>query len=301
MLSGLLQAGNVATGLIGGIGGLILGERARQDQNYWNYLQLEDAREKTEEQWRRDDTAWRRGRTDMLAAGINPLYNNAQPVSVSNAVGFSPNYSDMSGYFNSGLDAANTAISNAINTATSAKEIEKKGAEIEKLSADIEKIFSEIGVNDATIDQIRRNIRNMEAEEALIWQQFLTEIERTDNVKKDTLLKIAQEELTWEQKRLTANQVLDLKNKFADREWYNLYKRFDDAVKSVRESDLTAQQRRNAELSMYNIILEQDKFEHQKVMDELEFSLKKIGVDRAIIGDIMGKVAEGLSKGASGR
>lgn len=297
----ILQGINTATGLIGGIGGLILGERARQDQNNWNYMQLEDARQKTEEQWRRDDTAWRRGRTDMLSAGINPLYNNAQPVSVSNAMGFSPSYSDMSGYFNSGVDAANTAISNAINTAVSAKEIEKKGAEIEKLSADVEKIFSEIGVNDATIDQIRRNIRNMEAEEALIWQQFLTEIERTDNVKKDTLLKIAQEELVWEEKRLTANQVLDLKNKFADREWYNLYKRFDDAVKSVRESDLTAQQRRNAELTMYNIILEQDKFEHQKIMDELEYNLKKIGLDRQVIGDIMGKVAEGFSRGVSGK
>lgn len=301
MLQGLMQGLNAATGVIGGLGGLILGERARNDQNYWNKVQIEDARKVTEENWRRDDTAWQRGRTDMLSAGINPLYNNAQPVSVSNGVVGNANFSDMSGYFNAGMDSANTAISNAINTATSAKEIEKKGAEIEKLEADIEKIFSDVGVNDATIDQIRRNIRNMEAEEALIWQQFLTEIERTENVKKDTLLKIAQEELTWENKRLTANQVLDLKNKFADREWYNLYKRFDDAVKSYRESELTAQNRRNAELTMYNILLEQDKFDHQKIMDELEYGLKKAGLDRAIIGDIMGKVAEGFSRGASGK
>lgn len=248
----------------------------------------------------REDNAIRRQVSDMIAAGINPMLAGMQGGATAQQGGMIGLQSgvDWIGALNSANDTIQGSVANANEMMKTPSQIAKTKAEAAKIGEEVKRLIKLTPIEEETMYQ---NLNNMSAEELLIWQQVLTETNRTENVYQDTMLKIAQTELTNEQRRLTGNQIKDLFNKFEDRNWYNLYKRFEDAVADVRASDLTAQQRRNAELQMYEIINRTEKYDHDMVMDELRYSLEKIISDRALVGEIMGKITEGMVRGASGK
>lgn len=248
----------------------------------------------------REDTAIRRQMNDMIAAGINPMLAGMQggaPAQQGGMVGLQSGV-DWIGALNSANDTMQGAVANANEMLKTPSQIAKTKAEALKIGEEVKRLIKLTPIEEETMYQ---NLNNMSAEELLIWQQILTETNRTENVYQDTLLKIAQTELTQTQNRLTGKQITDLINKFADREWYNLYQRFNDAVANVRSSDLTAQQRRNAELEMYEIITRTEKYDHDMVMDELRYALEKVISDRKLVNDILGSISEGLARGASGK
>lgn len=289
---GLGIGGGLATNIVGGL------------LSHWSQNKMLEKQQKFVEKENaimrdREDTAIRRQMNDMIAAGINPMLAGMQGGATAQQGGLIGLQSgvDWIGALNSANDTIQGAMANANEMMKTPSQIAKTKAEAAKIGEEITRLIELTPIEKETMYQ---NLNNMEAEELLTWQQLLTEENRTRNVYEDTLLKIAQTELTNEQKRLTGNQIKDLFNKFEDRNWYNLYKRFNDAVADVRASDLTAQQRRNAELEMYEIINRTEKYDHDMVMDELRYALEKVISDRALVGEIMGKITEGMVKGATG-
>lgn len=290
---GLGIGGGLATNIVGGL------------LSHWSQNKMLEKQQKFVEKENaimreREDNAIRRQMNDMIAAGINPMLAGMQGGAAAQQGGLIGLQSgvDWIGALNSANDTIQGAMANANEMMKTPSQIAKTKAEAAKIGEEITRLIELTPIEKETMYQ---NLNNMEAEELLTWQQLLTEENRTRNVYEDTLLKIAQTELTNEQRRLTGNQIKDLFNKFEDRNWYNLYKRFSDAVADVRASDLTAQQRRNAELEMYEIINRTEKYDHDMVMDELRYALEKVISDRALVGEIMGKITEGMVKGATGK
>lgn len=290
---GLGIGGGLATNIVGGL--LSHWSQNKMLEKQQKFIEKENAIMRE-----REDNAIRRQMNDMIAAGINPMLAGMQGGAAAQQGGLIGLQSgvDWIGALNSANDTIQGAMANANEMMKTPSQIAKTKAEAAKIGEEITRLIELTPIEKETMYQ---NLNNMEAEELLTWQQLLTEENRTRNVYEDTLLKIAQTELTNEQRRLTGNQIKDLFNKFEDRNWYNLYKRFSDAVADVRASDLTAQQRRNAELEMYEIINRTEKYDHDMVMDELRYALEKVISDRALVGEIMGKITEGMVKGATGK
>lgn len=290
---GLGIGGGLATNIVGGL-------LSHWSQNKMLEKQQKFVEKENEIMREREDNAIRRQMSDMIAAGINPMLAGMQGGATAQQGGLIGLQSgvDWIGALNSANDTIQGAMANANEMMKTPSQIAKTKAEAAKIGEEITRLIELTPIEKETMYQ---NLNNMTAEELLTWQQLLTEENRTKNVYEDTLLKVAQTELTNEQRRLTGNQIKDLFNKFEDRNWYNLYKRFNDAVADVRASDLTAQQRRNAELEMYEIINRTEKYDHDMVMDELRYALEKVISDRALVGEIMGKITEGMVKGATGK
>lgn len=290
---GLGIGGGLATNLVGGL--LSHWSQSKMLQKQQDFISKENQIMRE-----REDNAIRRQMSDMIAAGINPMLAGMQggaPAQQGGMVGLQSGV-DWIGALNSANDTIQGSMANANEMLKTPSQVAKTKAEALKIGEEVKKLVKLTPIEEETMYQ---NLNNMSAEELLIWQQVLTETNRTENVYQDTLLKIAQTELTEEEQRLTGKQITDLMNKFADRDWYNLYKRFEDAVADVRASDLTAQQRRNAELEMYEIITKTEKYEHDMVMEELRYALEKVISDRKIVADILGSISEGITRGASGK
>lgn len=290
---GLGIGGGLATNIVGGL--LSHWSQSKMLQKQQDFISRENQIMRE-----REDNAIRRQVNDMIASGINPMLAGMQGGAGAQQGGMVGLQSgvDWIGALNSANDTIQGSLANANEMMKTPSQIAKTKAEAAKLGEEVMKIVKLTPIEEEIMYQ---NLANMSNEELLLWRQVITETNRSENVYQDTLLKIAQTELTEEEQRLTGKQITDLMNKFADRDWYNLYKRFEDAVADVRASDLTAQQRRNAELQMYEIITRTEKYDHDMVMDELRYALEKVISDRKLVGEIMGKIAEGVTRGASGK
>lgn len=290
---GLGIGGGLATNIVGGL--LSHWSQNKMLEKQQKFIEKENAIMRE-----REDTAIRRQMNDMIASGINPMLAGMQGGAGTQQGGMIGLQSgvDWIGALNSANDTVQGSLANANEMVKTPSQVAKTKAEALKIGEEVKKLIKLTPIEEETMYQ---NLNNMSAEELLTWQQVLTETNRTENVYNDTLLKIAQTELTETENRLTGKQITDLMNKFADRDWYNLYMRFNDAVANVRASDLTAQQRRNAELEMYEIINRTEKYDHDMVMDELRYALEKVISDRKLVNDILGSITEGLARGASGR
>lgn len=290
---GLGIGGGLATNLVGGL-------LSHWSQSKMLEKQQEFISKENQIMREREDNAIRRQVNDMIAAGINPMLAGMQGGAATQQGGMVGLQSgvDWIGALNSANDTIQGSLANANEMMKTPSQVAKTKAEALKIGEEVKKLIKLTPIEEETMYQ---NLNNMSAEELLIWQQVLTETNRTENVYQDTMLKIAQTELTEEERRLTGKQITDLMNKFADRDWYNLYKRFEDAMADVRASDLTAQQRRNAELEMYEIINRTEKYDHDMVMNELRYSLEKVISDRKLVNDILGSISEGIARGASGK
>lgn len=290
---GLGIGGGLATNIVGGL--LSHWSQSKMLQKQQDFISRENQIMRE-----REDNAIRRQVSDMIASGINPMLAGMQGGAGAQQGGMVGLQSgvDWIGALNSANDTIQGSLANANEMMKTPSQIAKTKAEAAKLGEEVMKIVKLTPIEEEIMYQ---NLANMSNEELLLWRQVITETNRSENVYQDTLLKIAQTELTEEEQRLTGKQITDLMNKFADRDWYNLYKRFEDAVADVRASDLTAQQRRNAELQMYEIITRTEKYDHDMVMDELRYALEKVISDRKLVGEIMGKIAEGVTRGASGK
>ncbi|MBQ6630482.1 MAG: hypothetical protein IJH65_16905 [Methanobrevibacter sp.] len=190
----------------------------------------------------REDNAYRRTAMDMYAAGINPLYNGATPVSVSGGLG-APSLipQNMAGAFNTAIDAFNTAKALA-ETERSNKAAENTSEE--QLKQKWEEINEQIGLNTKQKELINAQISKLGEEESktawetvYLWQQMEESKQKALNLVADTALKNAQQSKEWKTiEQLTKNlDMMDTEKLKAIQELKNLEKEFEVTEEQIRK------------------------------------------------------------------